>query len=87
MVNWIHTSYAMFLSGLPWNISQVTCIFLVHRQAFRQCVITTKIQVTSGIFHGNNNHESNCMIILCLVIDNTVANTIHVGYAWHIMGR
>ena len=26
----IYTSYAMLLSGIPWNMSRVTCIFRIH---------------------------------------------------------
>ena len=26
----IYTSYAMLSSGIPWNMSRVTCIFRIH---------------------------------------------------------
>ena len=28
--SFIHTSYAMLLSGIPWNMPCVTCIFRIH---------------------------------------------------------
>jgi len=44
---------AMLLSGILWNIPQITCIFWVYTRVLRwMCTcIPKKIQVTSGIFH------------------------------------
>lgn len=33
---YIHNSYATLSSGVPWNVPQVTCIFMVYTLAFRQ---------------------------------------------------
>lgn len=45
----MYISYSKLPSGIPWNIPQVNCIFLVHAQSFRQpfldkCTVVSKVK-------------------------------------------
>jgi len=47
----INTGYVMLSSGIPWNISRVTCIFLVYERALYNHFIPCHIK-----YSGQQNH-------------------------------
>ena len=63
VVNIIHTSYATLSRGIPWNISQVTCIFQYTRKPLGEFVY----QETSSdeIFHGISQKGLHNYFISC----------------------
>ena len=56
----IHTSYAMLLSGIPWNIPRVTCIFQYTHEPLGEYVSqenTTDKQDIPRLYHKKGLHN------------------------------
>ena len=61
----IHTSYARLLSGIPWNISRVTCIFWYTHKPLGEC----GEENTSALclsFVANSSPVSSCFLAVGL---------------------